>query len=112
MEWKYNRRTPDLSDVGFCCLHLSYSLHLFLFFSLLDLSLLLSSIFGLLFRVCSSVCEEQRKTLSGGRWRGLLRVSVIFGCDISIAGLNVWCQPIYYLVTGEKKTQAGYKERG
>lgn len=29
---------------------------------------------------------------------------MIFGFDISIAGLNVWCQPIYYPLTGERKT--------
>lgn len=28
--------------------------------------------------------------------RGLPGISVIFGCDISIAALNVWCQPIHY----------------
>lgn len=28
---------------------------------------------------------------------------MIFGCDISIASLNVLCQPIYYPATGEDK---------
>lgn len=55
------------------------------------------------------VCRTKKDAV---RWamRGLLRASVIFGCDISIAALNVWCQPIYYPLTGERKT-ADRKQR-
>lgn len=53
---------------------------------------------------CLVLCVWRTKK-DAVRWamRGLLRVSVIFGCDISIPGLNVWCQPIYYPLTGERK---------
>lgn len=94
-------------SVAFICLPLHLHLYPLPFF-LISLRCFFPPLFlsfFLLFRVLSSLCEEQRRTLSSGWWRGLLRVSVIFGCDISIAGLNVWCQPIYYPVTRERRIQ-------
>lgn len=53
--------------------------------------------------LCLVLCVWRTKKDHRWAMRGLLRVSVIFGCDIFITSLNVLCQPIYYLATGEEK---------
>ena len=94
---------PMSDSVAFICLNLHVSSCILLSLDLPLYSRLPVS-YSSSIHVLSSVCEEQR-TMSSGRWRGLLRVSVIFGRDISTAGLNVWCQPIYHPATREGKTE-------